>query len=99
MPLQEPAACAALLEQARQKLQASLEFDRADTAPCNAMGEVLVAMSELAGQEPGEVAALLQRAVSEGYMLALNISRCVGGEWGLGRVEGLAKCMGVGCKA
>jgi hypothetical protein len=63
-----------MLEQARQRLQGSLEFDRADTAPCNALGEVLAATAELA-PSPAEAAQLLQRSIDEGFMLALNISR------------------------
>ncbi|KAF8069466.1 COQ3 [Scenedesmus sp. PABB004] len=80
-----------LLEQAAAKLRSSAEFSRADPAPHNALGDVLMDAAELSlalagaggfggaaplGSEAAErAAALVQQAVDGGYAAALTICR------------------------
>lgn len=66
-----------LLRQACCKLKDSAAFDRGDTQPLNALGEVFVAVAERQLSE-GNVegaSASLQSAIDEGYQLALHLKR------------------------
>eukprot|EP00775_Hariotina_reticulata_P010991 gene10991-11145_t len=57
-----------LLQQAVEKLKASMQFGRADPDPANALGDVVMDAAEVA-------AGLVQQAANDGYMAALTISR------------------------
>lgn len=71
-----------MLDQAAQRLQHSIDFDRADVEPLNALGDVLAARAELAltsagagGPAAQEAAGWYRQALDNGYMKALTINR------------------------
>ena len=76
----EAASCSAslLLSSAVSKLSASSAMGAGDSAPLNALGDVLQAAAELAASSGAPHAtsqALLQRALDEGFLPALRLRR------------------------
>lgn len=74
----QPPAAAAALAEAAERLRASIQFNRADTAPLSALGDVLVAQAEHllaqgSGDAPAAAAAALNAALTEAYGGALLI--------------------------
>jgi hypothetical protein len=72
------AGATAHLELAAAKLRAAAEFGAGDADPLNALGDVLQAAAEAAtaaGQPPQAACGLLARALEEGYLKALRLSR------------------------
>ncbi|KAK9813059.1 hypothetical protein WJX72_008231 [[Myrmecia] bisecta] len=61
------------LEESARRLKAAIDFDRADVAPLNALGDVRMAQAEAASSS-GEAVPLLQAALHEGYSAALQIN-------------------------
>ncbi len=76
--LPREAGAGAHLELAAAKLAAAAEFGAGDAEPLNALGDVLAAAAEAgaaAGRPPADCCALLERALAEGYLRALRLSR------------------------
>jgi tetratricopeptide (TPR) repeat protein len=65
-------AAASAFAEAASRLQASISFNRADTAPMNALGDVRLAQSELAA-DPVTAVTHATAAFEEGYGAALRV--------------------------
>ncbi len=66
MLVQDAALAASLMEEAARRLRESAAFNRGDTDPQNALGEVLVVLAE-ATPSATETLALYNAALEEGF--------------------------------
>ena len=62
--VQDPAAALNALAEAIQRLQAAVDFNRGDTAPLNALGDVLCAACDLHLQQHGSQEAVAASTVT-----------------------------------